>query len=123
MERFEPDVEHVARALLEGPYPQLGGVALTKVISFGAAEAEQAQTVVLALKQETLPVAPIRPMVAGARVAFERSPSRYISLNAEQLVLRAVSAGQTAAIRRPGPWRTRRRQARTKGGRPTPTTP
>jgi hypothetical protein len=101
MEAFEADIPAVIKGLVTGPYPELGGRALNEVLSF-TAQTEVARTTAkrLLLGREPL-TSSIRPLLAGARLAFEDEPRTYVEKNASQLVLGVVE--QDRAIRAGGP--------------------
>jgi hypothetical protein len=101
MTEFEPDARAVVEQLLSGAYQNLAGKALKDVISFGTVEAAQADDVRKSLRQSKAPAQPIRPTVAGTRLAFEADPAGFVTSGADTRVLKAVSAAQTGAVRGP----------------------
>jgi hypothetical protein len=99
MEAFEDDIEAVVNAILDGPYPEFGDVCLPKVISFGPDEVTWATTFRNDLANGFLSAVHIRPIMAGARLAFEANPANYFKKNADQVVLDKIRAAQTSAVR------------------------
>ncbi len=99
MAAFEDDIEAVVTALLLGPYPEFGDVCLPKVISFGPTEVARAKTARNDLTNGFLSATHIRPIMAGARLAFEANPANFFKQNADEVVLAKIRAAQTTAVR------------------------
>jgi hypothetical protein len=99
MTEFHDDIDPIVVSLRDGPYPEFHGTTLTEVISFGPTEAVQANSVKDALLCGLSPVAPIRPIVAGARLAFEEDPAGFTESEADQIVVATVRGTQTTAFR------------------------
>jgi hypothetical protein len=78
MRAFEPDRAVIAGALLAGPYPELGGGALSDVLAFTANDHTQAQDDADRLLAEVRPQTDdARVLFAAARLAYERDPAGY----------------------------------------------
>jgi hypothetical protein len=101
MPEFESDVQGVVKALLDGPYPELGGVGLATTLSFSAQD--QAKAVRDAEKKilkERMPEAnEVRCLFAAARLAFALAPETYGEPLTQERVLKKVLAIQEVGVR------------------------
>jgi hypothetical protein len=100
MAAFDPDVGVVVRALLDGPYPELGGVGLTSVVGFqglhGAAAVDAER--LLTKGYEPLSTDP-RALFAAGALAFARDPATYAALDVARRVVDRVVECQAAGTR------------------------
>ena len=101
MQAWEPDVERVARAVVAGPYPQLRGCGLDKVIRFDATDwaavVEDAQRMLDgAVPVETR----VRALLGSAKLAFDADPERYRAHEAAAATLKRIESTATSARRR-----------------------
>ena len=100
MGAFEHETEEVVSAFLEGPYPELGGKALTEVLSFSRADQNAAVETAERILQGREPLrGAIRPLLAGAYLAFARNPKLYEDKQAQSLVLDKIEQTQTRFVR------------------------
>jgi hypothetical protein len=75
---LEQDVEPVIERMLTGRHPSLSDEALPVVLTFGRAEANAAKRVADRLNRGLRPAAQaIRPLIAGARLAYDEPSTRY----------------------------------------------
>jgi len=78
MPDYDKDVEHVVKALIGGPYPELGGRALSTILSFSPDNHAAAVTDAGLLLDGFNPLKrDVRLVFAAARLAFESDPARY----------------------------------------------
>jgi hypothetical protein len=89
----------VVGAFLRGPYPELSGKALTEVLSFSRADQNAAmETAERILEGRELLRGAIRPLLAGAYLAFARNPKLYEDKEAQSLVLDKIEQTQTRFV-------------------------
>jgi hypothetical protein len=102
MDRFETDAPEIARALLEGPYPELGaGARLDDAIGFTAHEhAAALEDAKLVAKR----IAPLgngaRTLYAAAALAFQADPAA-VDAARQQVVLKRILASREPGVRGP----------------------
>lgn len=100
MPEFEPDIPVIVKALLQGPYPELGGAALTDVNSFSAADQQQAlKAANQALANYALQSEKVHILMAGARLAFEKDPEKYHTQKVAKRIIERVLAAQQIGVR------------------------
>jgi hypothetical protein len=82
MQAFEPDIPKVVKALVEGPYPELGGLPLKEVLAFSALEQEDAEADSRLLLAGQEPRGQeIRPLLAAVRLAFATDPKAFAAVD------------------------------------------
>jgi hypothetical protein len=100
MEDYEEDVPRVVRCIVDGPYPQLGGGALTSLLTFTAEMQEHAVVSSDQLANGEKPSASDpRELFAAARLAFERKPSNYLRWGGPVQTVAAVRGLRAAGVR------------------------
>jgi hypothetical protein len=93
---LEPDVEPAVKALLTGRHDALCGEPLTAILTFGPAEQTSAASVAARLNDGLrLTKGQIRPLIAGARLAYDRPSERYDARRASAAVRARAAAIQT----------------------------
>jgi hypothetical protein len=105
MTAFDNDVEHIVKAILEGPYAALQNKPLTSALLFSDVEQENAERLASKLAAgDALSNATVRELFAAARIAFDRDPSgfvkrRYQGKTLQAHLLEAVLAGIEDGVR------------------------
>jgi hypothetical protein len=94
---FEPDAEAIADALLDGPYPELGGCAMQEVLQFCGATQEEVEAELEWLQQGRLSKGDPRLLFALAHRAFEADPAGYDEARQNRIV------NQVLAYQKSGP--------------------
>ena len=74
---FDEEAALLMRALVNGPYPQFGGVCTTRVIGFSSWYATAEDTATALLKNAQLSAIDVRCLLAAAGLAFARDPGSY----------------------------------------------
>lgn len=78
MTAFEDDVPLIVGALLDGPYPNLGGRRLDEILSFSPNDHAAARNAASDLLKDFNPSRrDVRLVLAAARLAFEQNPQKY----------------------------------------------
>jgi hypothetical protein len=94
------EVDAVARALVAGPYPELGGGALTDVIRFDAKRLAAHRDDAAALVDGRVPATnDARTLLAAAARAYALDPRSYRARNAPDRVLRRMRLIQKPGVR------------------------
>jgi hypothetical protein len=107
MQDFSTHVAPVVVQLLEGPYPEFGGVKLSDVLTFTETDQAEAMRTARDVLQDLAPgEGNIRRLVASARLAFEQDPSRYAAKamdgrDAQARILARAIEVQTDEVRGP----------------------
>ncbi|HET9971007.1 MAG TPA: hypothetical protein VFQ68_22405 [Streptosporangiaceae bacterium] len=97
---YDEEAAAVVQSLIDGPYPQFGGVKLTSVADASAWEETAGQTATALLKRSQLsPAIDIRVLLAAAGQAFARNPGRYQEYGATQTVLTHAHTIETKGLR------------------------
>jgi hypothetical protein len=100
MAPFEPDVEHVVRALIRSPMRELSGdKAIMDVISFTAIAPLAIQTCDRMFLDANPQTTDNRALLAAARFAFERSSAGYVSHDVEGRVLLKIRSSLDSKVR------------------------
>ena len=99
MTAFEPDAEHIARALIRTPIRELGEKAMIDVISFAGVATAAGQSCDRMLKGYDPQSSNTRALMAAARFAFERSPAGYVTGDVESRVLFKIESAQDPGVR------------------------
>ncbi len=99
MAAFENDIDAVVSAMLVGPYPEFRGKSLREVMARGSGARGDADTVKNNLVNGYEPVALIRPVIAGARLAFEENPRQFYKESADKIVLETIQNTRSRAVR------------------------
>jgi hypothetical protein len=100
---YEPDVDRVAAAVLDGPYAALGEKGLTAVMSY--TNADQAAASWLAgrlLKKLSLGTGDVRHIMAAARLAYDRNPGRYATAEAAKIARDTIARLPWSGVRAAG---------------------
>lgn len=71
------DLEPVAVALIDGPYPEFGGARLCDVLAFSSAEPDRAEEDAGLLENWQPKSENLRTLLASARIAFAADPAKY----------------------------------------------
>jgi hypothetical protein len=97
---FERDLPVVVKALVAGPYEELGGGGLTTLVKFGASEQLQATRAASEATAGRSPdVDDVRVLTAAARLAFDADPQAYGRKDAAQRILRRIEKAQASGTR------------------------
>jgi hypothetical protein len=118
-----PEVAAVASALVAGPYPELGGVPLTRVVGFGAKRLADHRDDAAALLDRRPPgTNDARTLMAAAGRAYAQDPQTYQARNVPDRVLRRMRPSRHPASARP-PSSPRQTAPPSTPGPPTSSTP
>jgi hypothetical protein len=94
------EVAAVAGALVAGPYPELGGGPLTRVVGFGAKRlADQRNDAAALLDRRPPGTNDARTLMAAAGRAYAQDPQEYQAANVPARVLRRMRAIQAPGVR------------------------
>ena len=96
---FDRELAAVAKALVDGPYPEFGAVRLTRVIDFSAHHEAAGTTASELLLALPLSASTIRSLVAGAAQAFADDPACYAEADGTRQVLDRLEDVLTAGPR------------------------
>jgi hypothetical protein len=97
---FEPDIPVVVGALLRGPYPELGGIPLTDVLSFTKAAHQTARADAKRVLSEQRPKSrDVRRLAAAAALAFHKDPDRFLNSPAQSWILERITESREAGVR------------------------
>jgi hypothetical protein len=106
MKEFEADLPIVARALLDGPYPELGNVSLAEVLAFTPAQHDEAARLAADLLNKIkLRSDDARLLLAAARLAYEKDPAKFAAVGPHQRIAKSMAnkVGVRAEKVRTGP--------------------
>lgn len=100
MTAFEPDVEHVVSAIVDGVYPEFKNKTLRAIVGFTKSDQENAVKDSERLLNGNAPASTnIRSLLAAARLGYTTDPQRYKEKKAHNLILTAVPNIQTMGVR------------------------
>jgi hypothetical protein len=100
MAEFEQDTRIVVEALLEGPYPEFGGVPLAAVLRFDhLADSANIDAERLLTRGYAPQSSDPRALFAAGALAFAKDPEAYARLDAAERVVAQVVASQEAGTR------------------------
>ncbi|GAA0973016.1 hypothetical protein GCM10009555_027190 [Acrocarpospora macrocephala] len=99
-DKADPDVPAIAAALVAGPYPEFGGIALSDVINFNQERQVAERTATQLLRGFAIKGAPsVRTLLAAAGLAFGSDPLAYEQGNVADAVVKAALATIKQGIR------------------------
>jgi hypothetical protein len=116
---YEEDVSEVVKAVIDGPYPVLGGKGLTSVLPYTADDEEAASRIADHLLAGLRPdEGGVRQLLGGARLAYDRSRREYATSQATKISLAWIADIPMDGVRAAGgadtppePLRTQRDEA------------
>ncbi|GAA2752997.1 hypothetical protein [Kitasatospora cinereorecta] len=99
-EPYSDDADTVVQALLEGPYPQLGALPLTDVLTFRGRGQQAAAATRALLQSATLsPEIDVRTLLSAASSAFADEPQTYLENGLAAAVLKHARVIATRGLR------------------------